>query len=205
MMTVLTSVDTISGEVASGTIHTLVSKPIHRREIVIGKWLGYGTMYSFYILLMAGGVVAVVYLLSGYLPDNVTTGLALMLLNSLLLLSVSLLGGTYFSTLANGVLIFGLYSIAFIGSWIEQFGALIRNTAASQIAQNIGIVTSLVLPSEALWRRVAYMLESPIVSAVGFSPFSAASVPSTMMIVYAVIYLAAAFWLAVRQFNRRDL
>jgi ABC-type transport system involved in multi-copper enzyme maturation permease subunit len=36
-MAVLTSVDTLSGEIASGTIHTLVSKPLRRWEIVVGK------------------------------------------------------------------------------------------------------------------------------------------------------------------------
>ena len=46
-MAVLTSVDTLSGEIASGTIHTLVSKPLRRWEIVVGKWLGsYGTFCS---------------------------------------------------------------------------------------------------------------------------------------------------------------
>ena len=36
-MAVLTSVDTLSGEIASGTIHTMVSKPLQRWEIVVGK------------------------------------------------------------------------------------------------------------------------------------------------------------------------
>ena len=30
IMTVLTSLDTLSGEISSGTVHTLVSKPMHR-------------------------------------------------------------------------------------------------------------------------------------------------------------------------------
>ena len=37
MMAVLTSVDTLSGEIASGTIHTLVSKPVRRWEIVLAS------------------------------------------------------------------------------------------------------------------------------------------------------------------------
>ena len=60
MMTVLTSVDTLSGEIASGTIHTLVSKPVRRWEIVLGKWLGFAGMLSLYLLLMGGGVMGLV-------------------------------------------------------------------------------------------------------------------------------------------------
>jgi len=205
MMTVLTSVDTLSGEIASGTIHTMVSKPIRRWEILLGKWLGFAGMVSLYLLLMAGGVVGLVFALSGYTPPHPLAGMALMWLNALLLLSVSLMGGTLFSTLANGVMVFGLYGIAFIGGWIEQIGTFLQNQANSQTAVNIGVITSLILPSEALWKRAASELQSPLVAALGFSPFSSTSVPSNAMIVYAVVYLMVVFALAVRLFNTRDL
>ena len=201
MMTVLTSVVTLSGEIASGTIHTVASKPLRRWEIVLGKWLGFAIMITLYLLLMAGGVLVLVYGLSGYVPPNPGRGLALMWLNALLLLSISLLGGATLSTLANGVMVFGLYGLAFIGGWVEQFGSLLNN----QTAINIGILTSLIMPSEALWKRAAYEMQSPLIGALGFSPFSAASVPSPAMVVYAVLYTLATLGLAIRQFQRRDL
>lgn len=205
MMTVLTSVDTLSGEIASGTIHTLVSKPIRRWEILCGKWLGFSGMLSLYLLMMGGGVMGIVFLRSGYSAPNPWNALALMWLNAMVLLSISLLGGTRLSTLANGVLVFGLYGVAFIGGWIEQIGSLAGNTSAGQATVDIGILTSLVMPSEALWKRAAHELQSPLVAALGFSPFSAGSYPSLAMIVYAILYLAAATALAIRFFSRRDL
>jgi ABC-type transport system involved in multi-copper enzyme maturation permease subunit len=201
MMAVLTSVDTLSGEIASGTIHTLVAKPVQRWEIVVGKALGFCGMLTLYVLLMGGGVVAVVYLLGGYQAPNVLRGLSLMWLNMILLLNVSLLGGATLSTLANGVLVFGMYGIAFLGGWIEQVGSLVQN----QTAVNIGIISSLIIPSEAIWRRAAYEMQSPLVQALGFSPFSSGSVPSLFMIAYAIVYAAIALLLAIRQFRRRDL
>jgi Cu-processing system permease protein len=205
IMTVLTSVDTLSGEIATGTIHTLLSKPIRRHEIVIGKWLGFAGMITLYLLLMCGGVVGFIYLRSGYSAPHPLRAFALIWLTDLLLLSVSLLGGASLSTLANGVLVFGLYGIAFIGGWIEQIGNFMRDISASQIAINIGIITSLILPSEALWRRAAHELQSPLVSALGVSPFSSGSYPSLMMIGYAAFYTTAALYLAVRKFQQRDL
>jgi ABC-type transport system involved in multi-copper enzyme maturation permease subunit len=201
MMAVLTSVDTLSGEIASGTIHTLVSKPVRRWEILLGKWLGFAAMLLAYLVLMAGGIAAVVYLISGYAPPNVLRGIALMGFNVLLLLSVSFMGGAWLSTLANGVLVFGLYGVAFIGGWIEQFGALLNN----QTAINIGVVCSLIFPSEAIWKRAAFEMQSPLGAAIGFSPFVTNSVPSPLMMAYAGLYLLAALWLALRQFQRRDL
>jgi Cu-processing system permease protein len=201
MMAVLTSVDTLSGEIASGTVHTLVSKPVRRREIVLGKWLGFVGMLTLYLILMAGGVVVLVYAISGYAAPNLVNGLVLLWLNAILLLGVSLVGGAMLSTLANGVLVFGLYGIAFVGGWIEQIGSFLQN----QTAVNIGILSSLIIPSEALWKRAAYEMQSPLVQALGISPFSAVSVPSPMMIAYAALYSGAALFLAVRLFARRDL
>lgn len=202
MMTVLTSVDTLSGEVTTGTIQTLASKPVRRREILLGKWLGFTGMLTLYLLMMAGGVMAIVYLSAGYVPPGALGGLALMWLNVMLLLSLSLLGGATLSTLANGVMVFGLYGVAFVGGWIEQVGSFLGNQAAI----SVGTVASLLLPSEALWNRAAYEMRSPIVGAVAFgNPFLGPSVPSTLMIVYAVGYTLVVLALAIRQFNRRDL
>ena len=202
IMIVLTSVDTLSGEISSGTIQTLASKPIRRWEIVMGKWLGFAGMLTLYLLLMGGGVMVIVFLRTGYTAPHPLRALELIWLNALVLLSFSILGGTTLSTLANGVLVFGLYGIAFLGGWIEQIGSFLPNQAASHTAVNIGIITSLIMPSEALWKRAAHELQSPLVAALGFSPFSSAYYPSLLMVLYAVLY---AFTLAVLHFNQRDL
>ncbi|MGE5222607.1 MAG: ABC transporter permease [Omnitrophica WOR_2 bacterium] len=205
MMTVLTSVDTLSGEINSGTIHTVVSKPIRRWEVVAGKWLGFAGMLTLYLLLMAGGVMLIIYLIGNYVAPHPIRGLALLWLNAMLVLTISILGGSYLSTLANGVLVFGLYGISFIGGWIEQIGYFLQSQSASQTASNIGVITSLVFPTESIWRRTAYEIQSPLLGALGFSPFTSPSVPSLVMIAYAGLYLVIAFFLAIRQFSRRDL
>ena len=205
MMTVLTSVDTLSGEIRSGTIQTVVAKPIRRWEVVFGKWLGFAGMIALYLLLMGGGVMGIVFLRSGYIAPHPLRALELILLNALVLLRISLLGGTSLSTLANGVLVFGLYGVAFIGGWIEQIGSFLPDQSASQTAINIGVVTSLIMPSEALWRRAAHELQSYLVSAIGFNPLTGSIYPSLAMIIYALLYLVVAILLAMRLFGRRDL
>ena len=201
IMAVLTSVVTISGEISSGTIQTLVSKPVQRWEIVLGKWLGFAAMLTLYLLFMAGGTTMLVYLISGYAPPNTGRSFFFLWLNAILLLSVSLMGGSVLSTLANGVLVFGLYGLAFIGGWIEHIGSIINN----QTAINIGIVSSLIIPTEALWKRAAHEMSSPLARTIGFSPFSSPSVPSTLMVWYAVVYMLVALFLAIRFFRKKDL
>ena len=200
-MAVLTSVDTLAGEISSGTVQTLVSKPVQRWEILLGKWLGFALMMTLYLILMAGGTMGLVYGIVGYLAPNAAQGLLLMWMNALLLLSVSFFGGTFLSTLANGVLAFGLFGVAFIGGWIEQIGSFLSN----QTAVNIGILASLIIPSEALWKRASYLMQSPLVSAMGFSPFTSGSVPSPLMVWYAVIYCVVILGISMRIFSKRDL
>ncbi|MGD8966834.1 MAG: ABC transporter permease, partial [Anaerolineae bacterium] len=182
-LTVLTSVDTLSGEIDSGSIQALAAKPIRRWEILIGKWLGFVAMLTLYLLLMAGGVVVLTRAVLHYNIPNAFRGLALMWINELLLLNVTLLGGTRLSTLANGVLAFAAYGVAVIGGWIEQIGAFLGN----QTTVVIGILSSLLMPSEALWKRAAFEMRTALVEAVPANPFmSSLSVPSAAMVIYAV-------------------
>lgn len=202
VMTVLTSVDTIAGEIASGTVQALAAKPVRRWHILLGKWLGFAVMMTLYLTLMAGGVAGLSHVITGYMAPNVLRGVALIWLNGMLLLSVSLLGGVYLSTLANGVVAFAAYGVAFLGGWVEQIGSFLQ----SATAVNVGIASSLLLPSEALWKRAAFEMRSPVVDVLGFSPFtSGSSVPSPLMVGYAVVYGLLALLLALWGFGRRDL
>lgn len=200
MLAIFSSVDTISGEIASHTIQTIVTKPIRRWQVLAGKWLGYALMLTLYIGMLTSGILLSLYLVTGYIPPNPLQGALLLLLEALVLVSLSLLGGTRVSTLTNGVLLFMLYGIAFIGSYVEQFGSLLQ----SQAAVRIGIVTSLVLPVEVMWRRIAYVMQPGFLRQMP-SPFMSATAPSTIMIVYATIYAAIALAFAMRSFNRREL
>jgi len=205
-MTVLTSVDTLSGELASGTIQAVATKPIPRWQLLLGKWMGFVGMVTVYVVLMVGGITTVTYFMSlrsvgGVLPHHLLRGVALIWLECILMLTLTFRMGVSFSTLTNGVVVLGLHGIAFIGGWIEQAAALTH----SPRALNVGITASLIMPSEALWRRAVFEMQSPIVSTLGFTPFSAASVPSKFMILYAGLYLALALALAVRRFSKRDL
>lgn len=201
MLAVLTSVDTIAGEISSGTIHTIVTKPLRRWEVVLGKWIGFAAMLIVFTLVMSAGTMAIVRVIAGYVPQNPVQGVSLMVVEGLVLLTLSILGGTRLSTLTNGVVVFMLYGLAFIAGWIEQIGAVMQNEAAV----NVGIVASLIMPSEAMWKRAAYLMEPPFLRSVGVHPFAAVSAPSPVMVVYTLLYIGVALAGALYLFERRDL
>ncbi len=200
-MAALLGADTLAGEISSGTIQSLVTKPIRRRDIVLGKWLGFAELLGLYSILMSGGTILSVFVQSGYVPPNFLLGILLIYFESLVIMTLALLCSGMMPALATGGVVFGLYGLAFIGGWVEQFGSLVQN----QTAVNVGIITSLIIPSEALWRRAAYEMQSPLAGSLGMSPFGTVSVPSTAMVIYAGVYLLVALFFAIRVFQNRDL
>jgi ABC-type transport system involved in multi-copper enzyme maturation permease subunit len=201
MLSIFASVDAVAGEITSHTVQTIVTKPVRRWQILLGKWLGYAAMLILYLTLLSGSLIGVTYALVRYVPNNLVEGLALLALESLVLLSLSLLGGTRLTTLSNGVALFMIYGVTFIGTWIEQIGAILK----SEPAQRIGAIAGLLLPVEVLWRRAASLLQASLGGFASQSPFAAYAVPSPSIVLYAVAYGLVAVLLAMVSFSRRDL
>lgn len=200
-MTVLVSADAISGEIASSTIHAMAAKPIPRWQLFLGKWLGFAIMITGFVGITFGGVVAVGYFIGQIAPYHAYAGAGLVLFECFLVLTVTFMFGTWFSTLTNGVIVLGLHGFAFIGGWLEQIGA----TTHSQRLINIGIISSIVMPSEAVWHRAALEMQSGVSRAFDFSPFGVHSAPSITMMIYALLYVSVSMAIALYHFHHRDL
>ena len=201
LMAVLTSCDTLSSEIASGTIHAIATKPVKRLCIVLGKWVGFVAMLTLYVLLIEGGTILVSWIQSGYRPPHGLAVLGLIWLQTMVLLGITMAASSTCSSLTSGAISLGLYGLAFVGGWIEQFGSLRHVRACVEL----GILSSLIMPSDALWRRAAFKFQPPLLGAVGVTPFSGTLVPSEAMVVYAAVYALLSLLLAQFLFSRRDL
>jgi ABC-type transport system involved in multi-copper enzyme maturation permease subunit len=200
---ILLPIDSLSGEISSGVIQTLASKPVDRAAIVVGKWLAYLAMTAAYLALLGGGVVLSMHWFADYTAPVVLVPLTLMLLGAAVMLSITIAGGVRLSTITNGIVAFGFYGIAFIAGWMEQI--LSMSFFESTTARYVGTVVSLVSPADAMWRRAAYEMEP--VTAVIFQagPFGVASVPSAAMIGWAAAFVVGVLAFAAWQFRRRPL
>jgi ABC-2 type transport system permease protein len=201
MTSVLVAVDTLAGEIGSGVIETLCTKPVPRAAIALGKWLGCWILMAVYASVLCGGVLLVARLLASYTPPNALLAFGLIVLEGTVLLTLALLGGTRLSTVANGITVFGLYGLAFIGGWMEQIGTLAGNATA----RHLGIAASLLVPSESLWQLASHHMQLPLVRDTNLTPFSPASVPSPAMVAWAAGYVLVVLGAAVRLFRTRDL
>jgi ABC-type transport system involved in multi-copper enzyme maturation permease subunit len=202
LFAVLLPVDTLSGEIDSGVMQTIASKPLRRADIVIGKWIGYGIIIASYMVALLAGVFLSARLLGGYVPADVVRIVLLMLLEVVVLATVSIAGGTRLSTVTNGVVACGYFGLAFMGGLIEQIGTI----AGIQSARNIGVIASLISPTDALWRLGAYYLTPAAArNLLANAPFGTASVPTVLMVWWALALMLAVLAWAVWQFSRRAL
>ena len=198
---ILLPIDSLSGEINSGVIQTLASKPVDRAAIVVGKWLAYLAMTAAYLALLGGGVVLSMRWSADYVAPAVLVPMALMLLGAAVMLSITIAGGVRLSTITNGIVAFGFYGVAFIAGWMEQILSMFQNSTA----RYVGTVVSLVSPADAMWRRAAHEMQPLATQIMQAGPFGVVSVPSAAMIGWAVAFVVAVLAFAVWQFRRRPL
>jgi ABC-type transport system involved in multi-copper enzyme maturation permease subunit len=201
VITIVLSIDTISGETQSGVMQTLASKPIRRSDILLGKWLAFYIISSMFALLIIGGVLTSAYYLGGFAPPDLALGLLLMLLEIAFVLTLTIAGGTLFGTNVNGIVAFGFFGVAFVGGWIEQLSALIGSTGA----RLMGVALSLISPGDSMWRLAAFHLQPTMTRDLPANPFLSATLANHWMIAWTAIYVCILLALGLRRFARRSL
>lgn len=198
----LLPVDALSGEIDSGVMQTLASKPLRRWEIVVGKWLGFGAVIVIYFLVLAAGVLLAARWIAGYQQLNVGIAIPLMLLELLVMHSISIAGGTRLGTVTNGIMTLGLYGASFLGGWVEQLGLL----GGIPSARAAGVTLSLLSPADSMWRLAAYYLQPDIIRTLGNAgPFAGGAIPSALAVWWALGFMASALAFAIYSFRHRQL
>jgi ABC-2 type transport system permease protein len=200
MFAILLPVDTLSGEIDSGVVQTLVSKPVDRAEIVVGKWLGHLVLALAYLLLVSAGILITMRVVAGLAPGGVSRALPLLMLEVTLSLTISVAGGARFSTVTNAIAAVGFYGVSFVGGWVEQIGAF----GGISAMKTIGILVSLVSPADSMWRLAAEHLQPEIIRGFGGLALGA-SVPTPLMVWWAAGFTALTLLYAIRAFRRRAL
>ncbi|MGO1059221.1 ABC transporter permease subunit [Planococcus sp. FY231025] len=210
LLAIMSSVSAISGEVSSHQIDTWLMRPISRTQFVLGKFFGlaflmiaYAAGLFFSIVLLHQGIGAD-WMDLDIQPLQLIGAVSVFAVQPFVLVAFGILLSTRMTTLNAGIVAIILYGAAFIGGFIEQFGALVEK--ASLV--NIGIVMSLVFPIDSMYRKMTVLLfdtsDDPLSFAQG-GMFTSVSTPGNVMVWYAVLYGVAAVILAIYSFAKRDV
>ena len=108
-MAIFTTLGAIYTEVEQGTILAIVTKPIHRWQIVVGKWIGHALLMGGYVLIMGLVLWATVSLGSGSIIWSFLPAIALITMNVITMVSLSLFFSTFLPVIANAIFVFLLF------------------------------------------------------------------------------------------------
>jgi ABC-type transport system involved in multi-copper enzyme maturation permease subunit len=199
----------ICGEVESGVLQTLVTRPIRRSDVLLGKWLGLAGLLAAYTAIVCGLEVGVVYWVSGFSAPNPVATAAFLFAEGAVLLTVVLLASTRLPAMASGVLGVALFGVAWLGGVVGALGAGFH-VSGMQTASD---VSRYLLPTDGLWHAAIYYLEpSSFVaqrlthsSGSAGDPFFAAAAPSWAYVAWAGIWSVLVLLAGLVSFERREL
>jgi Cu-processing system permease protein len=202
-------VASVSPEIDSGALHAVLARPLSRLQYLLGRFLALAGLLAAYVVLMSGSLLLCARIVAGYTPDDVGRVVALMLLEVVVLLAVSLLGSTVLPTLANGVVMLALFGLAWLGG-ILGFVATIP--PGNELLANLGTAAGLLLPADAVWRGASFhalppslLVASSMAEGPDEVPFLSTVPMAPAMLAWALAYPVACLALAVAAFRRRDL
>jgi ABC-type transport system involved in multi-copper enzyme maturation permease subunit len=208
-VTIMASVGTISSDIESGLIHSIVSKPLRRHEYVLGRYLGIagltiGFSAFLYVFLFIVNFIFDIPPLNHVQPPVFLQGFVLFCYEPLVLLSLCLFGSVVLKTMNNGILAIGMYILGMIGGMMEQIGTFIELNGLVQW----GIFISLVSPFDSIYRKMMSVLFSSmnLIGTTFAGPlFISERVPSIWMMAYTLVFCLGFILLAIRRFNSKDI
>ncbi|MFZ5944549.1 MAG: ABC transporter permease [Bacillota bacterium] len=208
-LTVLGGVGTVTSEMDSGILYSILTKPLTRVSYMLGKFLGLTLMMIFFSIFMLGSVLALNILIGGselynFQFINILSAVLVYLLIPLTLLAIVFYLTTRFKSLATGVIVIMLFMLGVVGGFLEQVGVMLKK----QELIDIGILTSLLSPMDSMYRmffNILYDTSNSPLSVVTSGPFGSIQPPSGWMIVYTIIFLSGFLLMGLQRFNKIDL
>ncbi|MGM1022835.1 MAG: ABC transporter permease subunit [Bacillota bacterium] len=212
-LAIFSSFSAIAGEAEQGVMQAMLPRPIPRWKWYTGRWLGYVSLGVIYALILYSLILWITDVHASIPRDPVVLVQAFLLFASVvpLLVTVSMFGSGYLSSVANGVVMTMLYGAGWLGGMVGKIvGSLGLEPGPMQTLNNITGVLSLIMPADGLQRKMQAVLFSfedinKLIPVSASGPFGIGEIPSTAFLVYAAFYTAVLFGLGLHRFVRKDL
>jgi Cu-processing system permease protein len=195
----------VRGDAEVGTLQQLVVRPLARRGVLIGRFVGASLICTTYVLIMYGVSVLVTALMGHWWPDPLLSPGMTLALGVNVVIALTLLGSCFLTALSNGIIMFMIYGAALLAGLLAQLGNALNSAGLEMTAR----VVSRLLPFEALYQAALDELTAGTTGLarviVQLGPLGGAEPGGAGLNLYVVAYVAVVLWAAVRLFERRDL
>jgi ABC-type transport system involved in multi-copper enzyme maturation permease subunit len=193
----------VSKEVERRSIYALLAKPVHRYQIVIGKYAGLTLTLAVNVVIMAGALYAVlVYMSWGVdatiqrawdapaLDPALLKAVALILVELMLITAIALFFSTFSTPMLSAAFTFGLFIVGHFSADLRNFDQVVDSPAAVRLARGL----YWILPNLAQFDVKAQVVHGQPVP-VGYLALTTA---------YAALYISMLLAIAMFVFSRRD-
>lgn len=193
----------VSKEVERRSIYSLLAKPIHRYQIVLGKFFGLVLTLAVNLTVMAIALYAVLALMlwlgdaslaaaseTRPLDPALLTAIAMIFVELSLVTAIALCLSTFSTPIVAAALTFGIYIVGHFSADLRNFRDVVDSPAAAQLASAL----YWVLPNLAQFDIKSDIVHGQAVP-VGYLAMSTA---------YGLLYMATLLTIAMLIFSRRD-
>ncbi len=207
LSSVFVAAPSIAGEIESGIALSILARPLRRRDIVLGKWLGLAALVTIYVVGAMAIEFALVNVLVSYAPPHPFAAMAYLVSEGLVLLTLAMLFSTRLPGMTGGIIATVLFFVTWMLGVIGGFGTAFNNATVT----HVGTVSKLLLPTDGLWRGTIFSLEPAAVLALGSNaagrgnPFFSAAPPTMPYLIWCLFWAVAILGLAMYSFGRREV
>lgn len=205
----------LASDLESGVALALLARPIRRSSVLVGRWVGLAIVLAGYAIVGGGLELAVVGLVSGYLPPYPALAIGYLTAEALILLTVAILLGTRLSAMAGGAIAVVLFGLSWVAGVMGAVAAVLKLADLTFVTD----AARLLLPIDGLWRGVVYHLEpaaalmlmgaaergGPNAAAIAAAnPFFAPNPPAPAFILWVAGWIVVVLAAGIVLFGRRE-
>jgi Cu-processing system permease protein len=205
ILAVFLTLGAVRGDAERGLLQPLLVRPLPRRTLLLGRWLGATAVCAPYVILVALASFALTAALGDWWPDRTLLPLLALALGVAIIAALSLAGSIVLASTANGIAVFMLFGAGLTAGLLGQIAEAIGSNTLGDVAQ----VSTWALPFEALYQAGLADLTVDTVGftrlAINLGPFGGAQAGGAGLWLFSLAYLVAVGAAAVAAFARRDL
>jgi ABC-type transport system involved in multi-copper enzyme maturation permease subunit len=193
----------VSKEVERRSVYSLLSKPIRRSQLILGKYCGLALTLAVNVAMMAGALYAVLAFMAWdaspalaaawdapALDPALLKAIALILVELMLVTAIALFFSTFSTPMLSAALTFGFYVVGHFSTDLRNFQEVVDSPLAARFARGL----YWVLPNLA-----QFDVKGDVVHGL---PVPAGYVAVAMA--YAALYIAMLLVVSMFIFSRRD-
>lgn len=180
----------VSKEIEKRTLYTIITKPIHRYQFILGKYLGLVLTLSVNVLVMALGLIGLAYVWEGTASPRLLLAVVFIFLELILVTGIAMLFSAFSSPALSAIFTLCLFVAGHLSADLRLFAARFGGAATKLLAETLYVLL-------------------PNLSRLNFKdqavhPIAIDGGTAALSFVYAVFYAATLVLAAVAIFQRRD-